>query len=108
MASSFNALRSDKVEVFFTDEEKLTALAQAHQELLDDEPSGVLRLIETLVAANGLASIIEAHRVIKDPQAPEIMQLELDATQEQTLRLARSFSKKSSRETGLGKAALIG
>ncbi len=99
--NSFDTPRPKKVEVFFTDEERLLALAQVHQGLLDDEPSGALRLTETLHAANELAAIIDGHKVAVDSShpVPAILQLELDETQVATLSLARNFSRKTPEQT---------
>ena len=96
MTNSFHAPRLSEVEVFFTDEERLAALAQVHQELLDGEASGVLRLTETLDTANELIGIIDRHRVA--PVVPEILRLELSEAQMSTLSLARYYAEKVSKE----------
>ncbi|MDO8592017.1 MAG: hypothetical protein Q7R60_03825 [bacterium] len=96
MSNSVNEQRPKKVEVFFTDEQRLTALAQAHRELLADEASGVVRLTETLYTADELVSIIDGHKLAVDSlhPVPAILQLELDEAQVGTLSLARYFANK--------------
>lgn len=93
MTNSFRTPRSSEVEVFFTDEERLAALAQVHQELLDNEASGALRLAGTRDTANELVGIIDRHRVA--PVVPEILRLELSEAQISTLSLARHYAGKS-------------
>ena len=103
MIDSFQAPRSNKVEVFFTDEERLVALAEKHREILSDEASGVLRLVVTTETAEELLGIIKSHKLAADSSRPmpEMLRLELDEAQIGTLSLARFYSRKK----GPGKAS---
>lgn len=100
MSSSFKEQKPKKVEVFFTDADRLAALAQVHQDILDDEPSGALKLVETRDTAHELIGIIEGHSVATDYEhpVPVILELELDEAQVGTLSLARNFARKDPKQ----------
>lgn len=95
MSNSVNEKRPSVVEVFFTDKQRLADLAQAHQELLADEASGVVRLTKTLDTAIELMGIIDEHEVAVDSlhPVPAILRLELDEAHVGTLSLARYVTR---------------
>lgn len=90
-----------KVEVFFTDAERLASLIQVHQGLLGDEAgptSPSLKLVETVGAAVDILGAInlELEKERQDPEyrRPAILHLELNDSQMQAVRFARHLTRR--------------
>lgn len=95
-----------KVNVFYSDAERLTVLAGIHQRMLDGETT-VSSIRVTYEAAMSLRGIIvEAARLSNEPPRPQILSLVLDEAQTEALRLARDYARRETSRPDIGSVAL--
>lgn len=95
----------NKVNVFYSDAERLAALVDVHRRMLEDETTVPL-IRATYEAAISLCGIIQAAKQSTESPRLQVLNLELDEAQRGALILARNFTRKETLKSGIDSVAL--